>query len=82
MNRRNFLRLGALFVPLPVEPRRAYSFLTGRLPEVPVRSWLEFRNRIIPASRYVFTVLAFADQCEWIGIEEARRRLTVDVRVR
>ncbi len=27
IDRRNFLRLGALFVPLPAEPRRAYSFL-------------------------------------------------------
>lgn len=25
--RRDFLRLGALFVPLPAEPQRAYSFL-------------------------------------------------------
>lgn len=30
MNRRNFLRLGALFVPAVVEPTRVYSFIWGR----------------------------------------------------
>jgi hypothetical protein len=30
MNRRNFLKLGALFVPALVEPRRAYSFLWAK----------------------------------------------------
>jgi hypothetical protein len=32
MNRRNFLRLGALFVSAALEPRRAYSFIWAPKP--------------------------------------------------
>jgi len=42
VNRRNFLRLGALFVPAAlVEPRRVYSFIWAT-PEPPPGKWIVY----------------------------------------
>lgn len=66
MNRRSFLKLGALFVPVAaaiVEPRRVYSFLWAK-PE----NWLD-----------VFAVYWNLAPREWLESDERMRDRILDV---
>ena len=85
MNRRNFLRLGALFVPAAVvEPRRVYSFIWARPERYVWESALDARVRNDQVDAWLCAV-AVAVQLQphilgWQGVEpppfpRARRKV-------